>query len=74
MKAPDKITFEVLKDGTVKIDTDGISPANHKSADDLIAFLNGLLGGESTTTKKRMGHLHSVMHEHEHTGGGHSHS
>ena len=64
----DTIKWEVLEDGTVSITTDAVSGTNHKSADELLASLADLLGGE-TETKQRRGHVHRHRHQH----GGHLH-
>jgi len=60
----DTFNLEILADGTVKLTTDKVSAANHKNADELLAFLAKQLGGAQTTQKR--GHTHSHAHEHEH--------
>lgn len=63
----DKISFEVLKDGTLKIETDKISPANHGNADLLIRLLQQKLGGRMTRTSRGdpgKGHHHDHAHDH----------
>lgn len=62
----DKFTIEVLDDGTLKIDTDGISPANHKQADELLKTLVTMLGGNMVQVKKKTRHQHTHLHKHEH--------
>jgi len=69
----DEIQIEVLADGTIKVTTDPISPANHMNADQLINFLHRLTGGEQTKTKRTDVHRHgehSHSHSHDH---GHEH-
>ena len=60
----DTLVIEILADGTIKVSTDSISPANHLSADQFLKFLSELAGGETTATKNR--HTHTHHHEHEH--------
>jgi hypothetical protein len=65
----DKIEVEILADGTIKITTDPISPANHRSADELLEFISNLTGGEMTRTRRpdKKGHLHKHgNHWHSH--------
>ena len=59
----DTIRFEILEDGTVSIETDAISGANHHSADELLAALGDMLGG-TTETKQKRGHVHKHRHAH----------
>lgn len=55
----DAIKVEILDDGTIKIETDPISPANHLSAEQLLDAISRLSGGEVTKTKKHShGHVH----------------
>ena len=56
----DKINIEVLEDGQIKITTEGISQANHCSADELIEMIEKMLGGKRETKKTRHGHNHVV--------------
>lgn len=60
----DQIEIEILADGTIKITTDQISPANHLSADNLLREIERLAGGQTTKTKNR--HGHQLVHEHSH--------
>lgn len=48
----DKIQLRILQDGTVEIVTDEISSASHRSADDLLKYLESQLGGEVKKQKK----------------------
>jgi len=64
----DKINIEILEDGTISINTDKISQANHVSADKLLAEIQKLAGGK-TDIKKKAGHARL----HEHNGIFHKH-
>ena len=65
----DIIEIEVLQDGTIKITTDQISPANHLSADNFLKMIEQLAGGEITKRKNRKAHGHA----HQHGVVGHAH-
>lgn len=58
----DKFTVTVLDDGTIKVETDSVSMANHANAEEFMRFLARAMGGE--VTKIKTGQTHS--HEHEH--------
>ena len=64
MSKQDEIQIEVLADGTIKVTTDNISPANHMSADKLVDFIAQMAGGQ--TTRQSRGHSHVHTHEHKH--------
>ena len=65
---PDKITVEILADGTIKTSTDKISMANHGNAESFIREMFRLAGGSITRKLKHaIAHLHGHDHEHEHT-------
>ncbi len=53
----DSIRYEILEDGTISIETDAISGANHQSADEMLAHLADLCGGP-VDIKQRRGHHH----------------
>jgi len=59
----DTINFEILENGTIRVKTNSISPANHMSADSLLANMEKLLGGKVEITKNpdKHGHVH-VQH------------
>ncbi len=62
----DGIKVTILQDGTIKVETDPISQANHLSAEQLLDAISRLSGGEVTTTRK---HSHARVHgahTHEH--------
>ena len=52
----DSLAIEILDDGTIKISTDQISPANHLNADQFLKLIAELAGGETTKTKNRHSH------------------
>ena len=56
----DKMKITILEDGEIKIETEGVSQANHCSADELLKMIEKLAGGERQTIKKRPGHVHLV--------------
>lgn len=62
----DKISITILPDGTIRTETDQISPANHQSADQFLAFLAKLTGGETMRTKRKEAHHHQHQQEHQH--------
>ena len=61
----DSIKVEILADGTIKVETDPISPANHLSAEQLVDAISRLTGGEVTKTKKHS-HVHGAHARHVH--------
>ena len=64
MASDDVLNIEVLPNGDLKVTTDKISAANHKSADEFIAFLARECGGAVDKQKNRHGHTHSHASEH----------
>ena len=66
----DTMSIEVLADGTIGVSTDKISGQNHVSADEFLAEVSKLAGGERVTTKKKNrfahahSHSHGVVHSH----------
>ena len=65
---PDVMDIEILDDGTVKITTDKVSGANHRTAEAFLAELARSLGGKTEVRHKHGAHGH--LHQHSH---GHSH-
>lgn len=63
----DKLTITILDDGTIKVEADQIGAANHKNADEFLAFLARLAGG-AVDVKQRRGHHHGHQHQHEAQG------
>jgi len=67
----DEIKIEILADGTIKIETDRIGPANHLSAERFIKEAQRLAGGATKITRK-VGKFLRGQHDHSHTQtGGH---
>ena len=58
------ISYEIMDDGMIRIETDDLSGKNHQSADELLESLGLLLGGEVTKRSKR-----TQVHTHNHVGG-----
>lgn len=54
----DKIEFEVLPDGTIKINTDRISGPNHGNAETLLREIQKEAGGSVKRVKKSNHHHH----------------
>ena len=61
---PDTMKLEILSDGTISVSTDKISGQNHVSADEFLAEIEKLAGGERVTTKKKNRFAHSHSHSH----------
>jgi hypothetical protein len=59
MTKHDIVEFEILPDGSVKMSTDKIGPANHAAAERLQANIAKLLGGPTETIRKREGPPHA---------------
>ena len=64
----DKIKISILEDGTIKVETDAISPAAHMSADGFLKHIQKLAGGNTQTEEKK-----GIKHTHEHGTLVHSH-
>ena len=62
----DIINIEILEDGTLKIKTEGISDANHISADSLLTQMETLLGGPATKIKNPEKHKHQHVAHNAH--------
>lgn len=69
MSDTDKMTIEILRDGTIKTTTDEVSPANHDNAEQFLRDIAKLAGGE-TTREARSDRAH---HHHHHHEGEHQH-
>lgn len=67
----DKFTVEILPDGTLKLETDEVSTANHTNAENLLREMSKLCGGPVAIRHKhgKAGHNHS----HGHGQGQHTH-
>ena len=62
----DIINIEILDDGTLKIKTEGVSDANHISADSLLSQMETLLGGQTTRIKNPEKHKHQHISHNAH--------
>lgn len=60
----DVIEFTILDDGSLKIETDGISMPNHGNAELLIRQVLLEMGGEASRVRK-VAHHHQHHHEHK---------
>lgn len=62
----------ILEDGTIKVETDRISQANHMTAE---AFLRNIAqaGGAQQTQKHKQGIIGAARHALQHAIGGHHH-
>tara|TARA_Y100000310_G_C20555292_1_gene750189 strand:- start:612 stop:818 length:207 start_codon:yes stop_codon:yes gene_type:complete len=61
MSQDDTLNVKILEDGTLVVETDKISTGNHRSADELIATLTTMMGGQvkrRAKTKRNVGHTH----------------
>lgn len=61
MSKADEIKIEILEDGTISVSTDEISGENHVSADEFMAELQELAGGEVVSKKKKHKRKHSLL-------------
>ena len=66
MAAYDEIEITVLDDGTIKMETDKISPANHMAAERFLQAVIELAGGASERKKRGNVHAHSHAKQHKH--------
>jgi hypothetical protein len=63
----DRITLTILEDGTIRTETEGLSRANHASADAFVKGVDALMGGQVEVKQKRK-HTHThVAHVHKQT-------
>lgn len=62
----DEIKIDILPDGTIRFETDAISPASHHNAEEFLKFIEQMSGG-ATEIKRKHGHVHTHKHEHLHT-------
>jgi hypothetical protein len=69
----DKITIEILADGTIKTTTDPISGQNHANADAFILAMSRLAGGTIRRVMRVGADLKAALHAHTHDGHTHSH-
>ena len=57
----DAMEIEILEDGTIKTTTDPISGANHANAEQFLAFVGRMAGGEQKR-ERRAGHRTHTHH------------
>ena len=59
----DRLNIEFDDNGDIKVTTDEISPANHRTADNILEFIAQQTGGEVTRTKRPQAqhHTHHVV-------------
>jgi hypothetical protein len=69
----DKITIEILEDGTIKTTTDAVSSANHQNAEQFLREIASLAGGVVKRTLRVGASLHSHLAAHAKDGHTHSH-
>jgi hypothetical protein len=60
----DKMLFEVLPNGLIKVTTDPISGVNHVNADQFLRLVQEMAGGETTIERRK-----DVRHQHSHEAG-----
>lgn len=63
----DEMEIEILEDGTIKLTTGVVGPANHRNADELLVFLAKLMGGDRKVARRKEAHAHSHGHGHRHS-------
>jgi len=62
----DKLNVTILDDGSVKVETDAVSAANHRNAEQFLLELARACGGK-TERRQRQGHTHTqagITHTH----------
>ena len=67
----DTMNIEILPDGSLKITTDVISPANHMTAEALLRGLPAACGGDQTRERRHtthQAHTHTHIEEQRQTG------
>lgn len=71
----DKLTLEILPDGTIKSTADGVSAANHDNAENFLRNVSTLAGGKVTRTLRTDLNPHELRRAmEEHAADGHTHS
>jgi len=63
----DRLTIEILEDGTIKTTSDEVSAPNHDNAEQFLRAMARVAGGEITRTAREDALRH---HHHEHDGKG----
>lgn len=70
----DKMTIEILPDGTIKSTTDPISGANHANAEGFLREMARLAGGTVKSVRRVGSDLRAALHRHTADGHTHDHS
>jgi hypothetical protein len=68
----DRITIEITEGCLFKVDSDGISQANHTGCEGLIRKMAELAGGQTKRTLRPNASLTQALHAHAHDG--HTHT
>lgn len=63
----DRLTIEILEDGTIKTTSDEVSAPNHDNAEQFLRAMARLAGGETTRAAREDAPRH---HHHEHDSKG----
>lgn len=63
----DRLTIEILEDGTIKTTSDEVSAPNHDNAEQFLRAMARLAGGETTRTAREDAPRH---HHHAHDSNG----
>lgn len=66
MKKEDSFDVEILPDGTIRSETNPISPANHSGCEAFFRLLNDLTGTVAKRTKRTHKGLTTTQHHHDH--------
>ena len=64
--AQDEIFMEILADGTIRLETDPISGANHAAAEGMLRRIAELAGGATSRVRKRIIRSITKLHQHQH--------
>ena len=64
----DSMKITILDDGSIKVETDKISAANHMSADKFMEFLR-TAGGAPQERKHKHGRIGAALHALQHAAG-----
>lgn len=62
----DEMRITILDDGTIKTETNPISPANHASAEAFMNDIARLTGGATNRVRRGHTHSHGKTHTHVH--------
>jgi len=73
MPQQDRMTVEITEAGLFKIETDGISQANHGAAEVLLRVMLDKAGGKPSRTLRPQANLAHALHAHAADGHTHEH-